>query len=153
MRLWTWWMPYSLYLMVKTTRSGLILSRRDGRESACNAGDLGSIPGLGRSPGEGNGNPFQYPCLENPWTEKPGVLQSMGFQRVGHNRVTHTFTFLFRRDSSTPILSNFRAVPTFQVFYHKLILRNFVFLLFLILSSWPATFMVSYLLHLLSRIC
>ena len=37
-----------------------------GKESACNAGDLGSIPGLGRSPGEGNGNPLQYPCLENP---------------------------------------------------------------------------------------
>ena len=34
-------------------------------ESACSAGDLGSIPGLGRSPGEGNGNPLQYPCLEN----------------------------------------------------------------------------------------
>ena len=34
--------------------------------SACDAGDLGSIPGLGRSPGEGNGNPFQYSCLENP---------------------------------------------------------------------------------------
>ena len=33
--------------------------------SACNAGDLGSIPGLGRSPGEGNGNPLQYSCLEN----------------------------------------------------------------------------------------
>ena len=33
---------------------------------ACNAGDLGSIPGLGRSPGEGNGTPLQYPCLENP---------------------------------------------------------------------------------------
>ena len=41
----------------------------DGSEvkaSACNAGDLGSIPGLGRSPGEGNGNPLQYSCLENP---------------------------------------------------------------------------------------
>jgi len=37
-----------------------------GKESACNVGDLGSIPGLGRSPGEGNGNPFQYSCLENP---------------------------------------------------------------------------------------
>ena len=34
--------------------------------SACNAGDLGSIPGLGKSPGERNGNPFQYSCLENP---------------------------------------------------------------------------------------
>ena len=37
-----------------------------GKESACNAGDPGSVPGLGRSPGEGNGNPLQYPCLENP---------------------------------------------------------------------------------------
>ena len=37
-----------------------------GKESTCNAGDLGSIPGLGRSPGEGNGYPLQYPCLENP---------------------------------------------------------------------------------------
>jgi len=40
-----------------------------GKESACNAGDtgdVGSIPGLGRSPGEGHGNPFQYSCLENP---------------------------------------------------------------------------------------
>ena len=38
----------------------------DGKESACNAGDLGSIPGSGRSPGEGNGSPLQYCCLENP---------------------------------------------------------------------------------------
>ena len=38
----------------------------DGKASACNMGDLGSIPGLGRSPGEGNGNPLQYSCLENP---------------------------------------------------------------------------------------
>ena len=37
----------------------------DGKESACNAGDLGSIPGSERSPGEGNGNPLQYSCLEN----------------------------------------------------------------------------------------
>ena len=36
-----------------------------GKESTCNVGDLASIPGLGRSPGEGNGNPLQYPCLEN----------------------------------------------------------------------------------------
>ena len=38
----------------------------DGTASVCSAGDLGSIPGLGRSPGEGNGNPLQYSCLENP---------------------------------------------------------------------------------------
>ena len=57
------------------------------KKSACNAGDLGSIPGLGRSPGEGNGNPLQYSCLKNPWTEEPGGLQSMGSQ-VGHDSAT-----------------------------------------------------------------
>ena len=38
----------------------------DGKASTCNAGDQGSISGLGRSPGEGNGNPLEYSCLENP---------------------------------------------------------------------------------------
>ena len=38
----------------------------DSKASACNTGDPGSIPGSGRSPGEGNSNPLQYPCLENP---------------------------------------------------------------------------------------
>ena len=45
-----------------------------------NAGDSNLIPGLGRSPGEGNGNPLQYSCLENP-TEEPGGLQSMQSQK------------------------------------------------------------------------
>jgi len=49
-----------------------------GKEIACNAGDLCSIPGMGRSPGEGNGSPLQYSCLEIPWTEEPSRLQSMG---------------------------------------------------------------------------
>ena len=39
---------------------------------------MGSIPGSGRYPGEGNGNPLQNPCLEMPWTEEPGGLQSVG---------------------------------------------------------------------------
>ena len=53
----------------------------DGKEFTCKAGDLGFIPGSGRSPGEGNGNPFQYSCLGNPWTKEPGGLQSMGSQK------------------------------------------------------------------------
>ena len=44
----------------------------DGKESACNSGDPGLIPGLGRSPGEGNDNPLQYSCLENPMDREPG---------------------------------------------------------------------------------
>ena len=57
----------------------------DGKVSVCNVGDQGSIPGSGRSPGEGNGNPLQHSCLENPMTEEPDRLQSMGSQRVGHD--------------------------------------------------------------------
>ena len=56
-----------------------------GKESTYNAGDLGLIPGLGRSPGGGHGNPLQYSCMENAWTEKPGGLQSLGSQRVGYD--------------------------------------------------------------------
>ena len=49
-------------------------SASDGKESARNAGELGSIPGLGRCPGEGQGNPLQYSCLENPMDR--GVWQA-----------------------------------------------------------------------------
>ena len=45
-------------------------------ESTCNVEDLGSIPGLGRSPGEGHSNPLQYPCLENPHRQRSLVGQS-----------------------------------------------------------------------------
>ena len=54
----------------------------DGKASVHNAEDPGSIPGSGRSPGEGNGNPLQYPCLENPmdretwWAAVHGVAKS-----------------------------------------------------------------------------
>ena len=47
-----------------------------------NAGDMGSVPGSGRSPREGNGIPLQYSCLGNPWTEEPGGLQSMGSKEL-----------------------------------------------------------------------
>ena len=57
----------------------------DSKASAYNAGDPGSIPGSGRSPGKGNGNPLQYLCLDSPWTEEPGGLQSTGSERVGHD--------------------------------------------------------------------
>ena len=49
------------------------------------AGDEVSIFEVGRSPGEGNGNTLQYPCLEISRTEEPGGLQSMGSQRIGHD--------------------------------------------------------------------
>ena len=64
------------------------------KASACNAGDLGLIPWLGRSPGEGNGNPLQYSCPENPmdrgawWATVHGVTKSQTH--------LHNFTFTFK---------------------------------------------------------
>ena len=57
----------------------------DGKECACNAQDPGLILGLGRCPGEGNGNPFQYSCLENPMDRKAWRAMFMGSQIVRHN--------------------------------------------------------------------
>ena len=61
-----------------------IPSGSEGKEFACNEGDLGLISGSGRSPGEGKGYPLQYSCLESSMAEEPW-LQSMGSQRVGHD--------------------------------------------------------------------
>ena len=55
------------------------------KASACSMGDLGSIPGSGRSPGEGNGNPLQYSCLENPMDGGAWWATVHGSQRVGHD--------------------------------------------------------------------
>ena len=59
-----------------------------GKESACNARDLGSILGSGRSPGEGNGNHSSILAWKFPWTEEPGRLQSLRSQRIRHDLVT-----------------------------------------------------------------
>ena len=65
------------------------LGGSDGKASVYNAGDLGSIPGLGRFPGDGNGNPLQYSCLENPMDAGAWCrLLSMQSQRVGHGWAT-----------------------------------------------------------------
>ena len=60
-------------------------SGAEGKESACSAGDLGSTPGLGRSPGEGNAAHSSTLAWRISWTQEPGGLQSMGSQAVGHN--------------------------------------------------------------------
>ena len=64
------------------TKSQTHLSDPDSKESACNEGDLGSIPGSGRSPGEGNGYPLQSSCLGNSMDREAWRVQSMGSQKV-----------------------------------------------------------------------
>ena len=62
----------------------------DGKDSACNVGNPGLIPGLGSSPGEEKGNPSSILAWKIPRTEEPGGLQSMGSQRVRHDWVINT---------------------------------------------------------------
>ena len=78
------------------------------KESDCSAGDLGSIPGLRRSPGEGNGNPLQYSCLENPRDRGAWRSKVHGAARVRHALTTKPPLVFDGRDtihlpdSSTP---------------------------------------------------
>ena len=68
------------------------LGGSDSKESACNAGGQGLIPGLGKSPGERNGYPLQYSCLENS-TDREAWWAKVHGIRVKHDLVTNTFTF------------------------------------------------------------
>ena len=77
---------FSTIIIISTSQTLGSSGGSDGKESACNAGDLSSIPGLGRSPGEGNGNPLQYSCLENP--------KDRGAWRATVHRVTKSQTQL-----------------------------------------------------------
>ena len=69
----------------------------DSKESACNAGDLDLIPGLGRSPGGGHGNPFQYSCLENPH----GQRSLAGCSPWGHKESEATYSPWGLKESDT----------------------------------------------------
>ena len=85
----------------------------DCKESACNVGDLGLIPGSGRSPAEGNGNPFQYSCLENPMVRGAWLqadrLQTMGSQRDTTEWLTHSVLLCHKR--SILKVNNWQSKP------------------------------------------
>ena len=66
----------------------------EGKVSACNAGDLSLIPGSGRSPGEGNGNPLQYSCLENPMDRGAWQTTVHGVAKSQTRLSDFTFTFM-----------------------------------------------------------
>ena len=76
------WFYYSVTLVKGFPRSSV------GKDSACRASDPGSFPGLGRSPGEGNSNPPQYSCLENPMDRGAWWATVHGVARVGHDLAT-----------------------------------------------------------------
>ena len=83
------------------------------------SGDAGSIPVLGRSPGEGNGNPFQYSCLEIPWTEEPGRLTVHGAaksQTLSTHACAQCHAGLYALDASSII--TFLVVSDKNVFKH-----------------------------------
>ena len=107
-----------------------------GKESACNAGDLGLIPGLRRPPGEGNGNPLQYSCLENPmdrgawWATVHGVTKS-------RTRLSN-FTFTYSNLSYYYYLLYLKLSLCFKAHAPSISLHSF-FLFACYLSSLPQT--------------
>ena len=80
---------------------GIFSGGSDGKESGCNVGDLGSIPGLGRSPGEENGYPLQYSCLEKfmdrgvQWSTVHWVAKRHDWRDLTHNLNTNSFPHIF----------------------------------------------------------
>ena len=88
-----------------------------GKESSCNAGDLGSIPGLGRSPGEGNGCPLQYSCLENPMDRGAGWATVRGMAESGTTaRLIPSFFFTYCIQAS--VFSSVKGIHQ-QYFYPR----------------------------------
>ena len=126
------WLFFILWCIIKILFFKLILgspSGSDGKESACNAGYLCSIPGLGRSPAEGNGYPLQYSCLKNSRDRGAWQLQSMMSQRVGHDWATSHFQI---NSSLCGYIINLLIVrlicfSLFPKFRHQFSFCNFVF--------------------------
>ena len=90
------------------------------KDSACNAGDLGSIPGLGRSPREGNGNPLQCYCPENPMDRGAWQATVHGVSRVGHDLVTE------ERETDIIFISKIGQCYMFQVKNNKSIKWSYI---------------------------
>ena len=79
------WMNLEIVILSEVRHTDIFPGGSEVKVSACSAGDLGSIPGSGRSPGEGNATHSSILAWRIPWTEEPGGLQSTGSQRVGHD--------------------------------------------------------------------
>ena len=108
--------------------------RSVGKESACNAGDLGLIPGSGRSLGGGNCNPFHYSCLENPMDRGACQATTQGITKVRHNLATETpFDFDYntfviwlkiRRCDASSFFLFLKIALTIQDFFFVVVVQN-----------------------------
>ena len=100
---------FTLYCMVASSSESLV---KVAQMVICiHAGDSSLIPGCRRSSGEGHGNPHQYSCLENPGTEEPGGLQSMGSQTVGTTERLNNNSLTFSLDSFSSEICPSRLSP------------------------------------------
>ena len=126
------------------------------KESACNAGNLGLIPGLGRSPGEGNGNTLQYSCLENPMYRGSWQASVHGVLGVGHELATKslpgdTTKIVLKGEFLVTIFSSFLlssflppSLPSFlSSFFFPLFLSHYFPLSIFIFSSILCFFLSS----------
>ena len=104
------------------------LGGSDSKETAHNVGNQGSIPGSGRSLGEGNGYPLQYSSLRIPWTEEPGRLQSIGFQRVRHGLLTNTFHTEISKEYEDVAYQKILKYLFISTDISKLYIYNFVYM-------------------------
>ena len=106
----------------------------DGKESACNAGGLGSIPGLGRSMDENMGTHSNILAWRIPWREEPGGVQSTGWQRVGHDWATKPSIAHLTIELSTCCWWSWRCfnkigwwfiwMTVIRIFYTKIVFRS-----------------------------
>ena len=103
-----------------------------GKESACNAGDLGSILGSGRSPGGGNGNPLQYACLENPMDRGAWQTTVHGVTRVGHDLATKPPPPPDRKYSEKKIPESFKKKKTWNLLWASNYLHS-IYIIFTII--------------------
>ena len=115
------------------------------KASACNAGDPGSIPGSGRCPGEGNGNPLRTLAWKIPGTEEPGRLQCTGCKESDTTEQLHfLLCYLYQRPYKWVFYIWMRLY--FYLFVFRYCFWNILLLLIILITSVPLSFLPSWLL-------
>ena len=140
----------SLFSIVTTPIYVPFNSGSEVKISAYKAGDLGSIPGSGRSPGEGNGNPLQYSSCRIPWMEEPGRLQSTGSQRVRHDWATSLHFTLLQQCMRVPFSPHPCQHSFFLALFGKVILTDVRWYL---IGAFICITLIIVLLNIFSRAC